>query len=356
MRKITYVQAIHEALDICLARDKSVFLVGEGVPDPKGIFGTTIGLQKKYGRNRVFDMPISENGLTGVCIGAAISGMRPILVHQRIDFSLLGFEQIVNNAAKWHYMFGGQVSVPLVVRMIIGRGWGQGAQHSQSLQALYGHIPGLKVVMPATAYDAKGMLIAAVEDPNPVIFIEHRWLHELSGDVPKKYYTQRLDKARILQKGKDITLVATSYMTVEGLKAAKVLEKEEISVELVDVRSIKPVDSQTIIDSVKKTGRLLVADTGYKTLGFASEAISQVCQKAFDFLKSPPQMITLPDLPTPTDAKEAEKYYPTYVDIIKITANMLKISPSRTKKIIEENKPRQILPSDIPDSSFTGPF
>lgn len=356
MRKITYAAAINEAQALCLARDKSVILIGEGVPDTKGVFGTTLGLRQKYGHDRVFDMPISENGLTGVCIGAAISGMKPILVHQRVDFSLLGFEQIVNNAAKWYYMYGGQVSVPLVIRMIIGRGWGQGAQHSQSLAALYGHIPGLKVVMPSSAYDAKGMLIAAVADPNPVIFIEHRWLHQVVGDVPKNYYTESLDSAKILQKGRDLTLVSTSYMTVESLKAISILKKERISVELVDARSIKSFDSETVIQSVKKTGRLLVVDTGYQTLGFASEVISQICEKAFKSLSAAPRKITLPDIPTPTDWKEAEKYYPTYVDIIAATLSILKISPKKAKKILERCKPRQNVRSDVPDLSFKGPF
>src|SRR3989344_1474080 len=194
-RIINGAQAIREALDQSLAKDPRVFVVGEGVPDPKGVFGTSIGLREKYGKNRVWDMPVAENGMTGACIGAAISGMRPVLVHQRLDFALLSLDQIIKNAAKWFYMFGGQQSVPLVIRMVIGHGWGQGAQHSQNLQALFAHIPGLKVVMPATAHDAKGLLVASVRDNNPVIFLEHRWVHGVRGPVPEELYEIPLGQA-----------------------------------------------------------------------------------------------------------------------------------------------------------------
>lgn len=355
-REITYAVAIHEAIDQCLERDASVFVIGEGVPDPKGIFGTTLGLREKFGRERVMDMPVSESGITGVCIGAAIRRMRPIMTHQRVDFSLLSADQIINNAAKWHYMFGGKVSVPLVIRMLIGRGWGQGSQHSQSLQALYGHIPGLKVVMPTFPCDAKGILIAAVYDNNPVIFIEHRWLHNIKGNVPERFYKEDLGKAKIIRKGKDISIVATSYMTLETVRAAKILEKENVEVEVVDARSIKPVDWETIVSSVKKTGRLIATDTGYETLGFASEVISKVAEKAFAAFKMPPRKITLPDIPTPTGWCAAEKYYPTYIDIVRSVLELLNLPKKRIKDIMEKNKPDGKVRSDVPDSSFSGPF
>lgn len=355
-RNITYAAAIWEATDICLKRDKSVILIGEGVPDPKGIFGTTIGLQKKYGKERVFDMPVSENGLTGICIGLALSGIKPIMTHQRVDFSLLSCDQIINNAAKWYYMFGGKISVPIVIRMIIGRGWGQGAQHSQSLQATFAHIPGLKVVMPAAPYDVKGMLIAAVEDKNPVIVIEHRWLYNLSGPVPKRYYQADLHKSKLLREGNDISVVSTSYMTIESIKAADILKKEGISVEVIDARSIKPLDYSPMVKSVTKTRRLLVCDTGYRTLGVASEIVAGICEKISVNLKTPPRKITLPDLPTPTSWHSAEDYYPTYLDIIKKTLEMLKVAPDKIKNIIRKNKRPANLRSDVPDQSFTGPF
>jgi pyruvate/2-oxoglutarate/acetoin dehydrogenase E1 component len=213
VRELTYAQAIQEGLSQAMEADPRVIVIGEGVPDPKAIFATTAGLREKFGSQRVFDMPLSENGMTGICIGAALSGIRPVMVHQRIDFSLLAMDQLVNNAAKWHYMFDGLASVPLVVRVIIGRGWGQGPQHSQSLQALFAHIPGFKVVLPATPYDAKGMLISAIEDNNPVIFIEHRWLHNIRDVVPTPGYRAPLEKARVVHAGDKITVAAFSYMS-----------------------------------------------------------------------------------------------------------------------------------------------
>lgn len=355
-RHLTYARAIRESLEQSMARDKTVIVIGEGVPDPKGIFGTTLGLREKYGKSRVFDMPVSENGMTGILIGAAISGLKPVMVHQRIDFTLLAFDQIVNNAAKWHYMFGGGTHVPLVIRMLIGRGWGQGAQHSQSLQALYGHVAGLKVVMPATPIDAKGMLNSAIRCTDPVIFIEHRWLHDTIGYVPRKYFFTRLDKANILKNGKDVTIVTTSYMTVEGLRAEELLQKAGISIELIDARSIKPFDSATVIRSVRKTGRLVVADTGHRTLGFASEVISNVSESNAMGWRSPPKKIALPDIPTPTGWAAAEKYYPTYIDIVTTVLNMLKFPKDQINQLIKDNVLPTKIRSDVPDVSFRGPF
>src|ERR1700722_14260768 len=184
MPNLTLSQAILQATDQLMQIDSSVYVMGLGVPDPKGIFGTTTGLEKKYGSDRVLDMPTSENGMTGIAIGSALLGLRPIMTHQRVDFFLLALDQLINNAAKWHYMFGGQMNVPLVIRLIIGRGWGQGPQHSQSLQSIFSHIPGLKVVMPSNPYDAKGLLLSAIDDENPVVYLEHRWLHGIFGEVP----------------------------------------------------------------------------------------------------------------------------------------------------------------------------
>lgn len=356
MRNITYAAAIHEALDQLLSKHENALLIGEGVPDPRGIFGTTVGLQKKYGTNRVMDMPVSENAVTGICIGAALSGLRPIMTHQRMDFTLLAFDQIINNAAKWYYMFGGQTSVPLVIRMIIGRGWGQGAQHSQSLQALYAHIPGLKVVMPATSMDAKGMLIASFEDNNPIIFIEHRWLHNTTGAVPQKYYRTNLNSVQTLQKGSDITIVSTSYMVIESMRAAHILTSMGISAEIVDIRCLKPLDTTDIINSVIKTQRLLVADTGYESFGIASEVIAKTSMDPRIQLHCSPQSITLSDIPTTTSWAEAKDYYPTYLDITATVATMLKKPKKITQKILEEERAKNTIPSDIPDPTFTGPF
>lgn len=354
-REITYAEAIREATDQCMQEDSSVFVIGEGVPDPKYIFGTTKGLAEKYGKMRVLDMPVSEAGVTGMCIGAALQGMRPIMVHQRLDFLLLAMDQLVNNAAKWHYMFGGQAKVPLVVRAIVGRGWGQGAQHSQSLQAMFAHIPGLKVAMPSTAYDAKGMLIASVRDNNPVIFIEHRWLHNMTGYVPKKPYAVPLGEANIARKGTDITIAATSYMAVEALRAAAALERAGISAEVIDVRSAKPLDYARIIESVRKTGRLLATDLGYNSLGIAGDIVARITEEAFSSMTTAPRRLTSPDIPTPSTPALANLYYPRHVDIIKAACEMTG-KTAKASQLVEEERKKEPKHLDIPDPNFTGPF
>src|SRR5258708_5297087 len=263
---MNHIQKFHEALldatDICVARDPNVYLMGLGVPDPKGIFGTTLGLQQKYGPKRVLDMPVSENGMTGVALGSALVGMRPILTHQRLDFALLAMEQMVNQAAKWHYTFGGKLKAPMVIRLVVGRGWGQGPQHSQSLHAWFAHVPGLKVVMPATPADAKGLFIASVEDNNPVIFSDRRWLHNITGQVPKGHYTVPIGPARTARAGRDVTIVAASYMTLEALRAAELLQADSVEAEVIDLRTISPLDVGTILESVSRTRRLVIADIG----------------------------------------------------------------------------------------------
>lgn len=355
-RKLTYAQAICEALDQAMTMFPKVFVIGEGVPDIKGVFGTTSGLQEKFGRDRVMDMPVSENGMTGVCIGAALVGMRPVLIHPRVDFALLSFDQIVNNAAKWYYMFGGQSPVPLVIRMVIGRGWGQGAQHSQSLQAVFAHIPGLKVLMPASAFDAKGMLLGALVQNNPVIFIEHRWLHQMKGFVPKKTYEIEIGKARVVRRGENLTVVASSYMVVESMKAAKHLSQEKITAEVIDLRSVKPLDIETIVRSVKKTGRLVICDTGFESFGVASEVVAKVSQKAWGALKASAQVVALPNIPTPTSWKLAQAYYPTETAIIEKAMLMMGRDKKSTMKVVERAIKERTVPTDIPDQSFKGPF
>jgi len=349
-REIKYCQAINEALGICMQNDPNVYLIGLGVPDPKGIFGSTLGLLKKFGSQRVMDMPTSENGITGIAIGSALTGMRPIMTHQRIDFAILAMEQIVNQAAKWYYMFGGQASVPLVIRMIIGRGWGQGPHHSQSLQAWFAHIPGLKVVMPTTPYDVKGLMISSVEDNNPVIFIEHRWLYNISGIVPEGYYRTPIGVSRITREGKDLTIVATSYMTIEAMRAADLLRKEGIYVEVIDVRTLRPLDDTMIFESVQKTGRLIVADTGWQSFGVSAEIVARVAEKALHDLKYPPQRVALPETPSPTTFVLANQYFPTSRNILMTAKQMdLKIPDH----LLNAETPPLL---DIPDSSFSGPF
>lgn len=351
-RNITFYQAINEATDLCMAKDTAVYLMGLGAPDPNGFSGTTIGLQGKYGADRVLDMPTAENGMTGIAIGSALAGMRPIMAHHRIEFAMLAFEQIMNQAANWHYMFGGQSSIPIVIRMLIGRGWGQGPQHAQSLQAMFAHVPGLKVVMPATPRDAKGLLIAAIEDNNPVIYLEHRWLHNISGDVPEGYYRTPLGEAKIARAGNDVTIIATSHMVLEALSAADSLAKNGISAEVIDLRTIRPLDKTSIFESVSKTGRVIVADLGWRSFGITSEIITLIVEQLWEKVKCPPRRITLPDIPTPSTLGLAKYYYPRAIDIVNNIREMLGL-PVQTET---EAGLYQETPLDIPNKSFKGPF
>ena len=351
-RQINFAQAILEATEQCMEADPSVYIMGLGVTDPKGIFGTTLGLEKKFGSKRVLDMPVAENGMTGIAIGSALVEMRPILTHQRVDFMLLSLDQIINNAAKWHYMFGGKMKVPLVIRLLIGRGWGQGPQHSQSLQVLFAHIPGLKVVMPATAYDAKGLLVSAIEDNNPVIFIEHRWLHNVSGDVPKEKYRIPLGKAKIVKEGKDLTIISSSYMMLEAIRASEVLKKDGINAEVLDLRTIKPLDEKTILESVKKTGRVIVIDSGWQSFGVSGEILAFISEKMWGFLKCAPCRLAFPDVPTPTSWVLAKHYYPKACDIVN-SARMMFGLPLLSD---QEQGISSDAPLDVPDKTFKGPF
>ena len=349
MREITFRESILEATDECMSSDSEVHLMGLGVTDPKGIFGTTLGLSEKYGNERVLETPTSENGMTGIALGASMMGMRPIITHQRVEFSLLAIEQIVNQAAKCYYGTGGALCAPLVIRMIIGRGWGQGPQHSQSLESWFAHIPGLKVVLPSTPYDAKGLLISSIKDNNPVIFMEHRWLHETLGDVPKNAYQIPIGEAKVAREGTDITLVTYSYMTLESLRCANILLKYGISVEVIDLRSLRPLDETTILNSVKKTGRLLVADTGWSKFGVSSEIIAVVTQNLFTSLKSQPERVGIKDTPIPSTRSLANLIYPSSKDLIECINAMMKTSVPIEDKDIPAIK-------DVPDQKFIGPF
>ncbi len=323
LRRITFAEAVREATVQAMEKDNSVLALGLGVTDPKGVFGTTLGLKERFGEERVYDIPVSENAVTGIAVGLAISGYRPILSHQRADFILMSMDQIINNSAKWSYMFGGQVSVPLVIRTIIGRGWGQGPQHSQNFQAMFAQIPGLKVVSPTTPYQAKGLMTAAIKDPDPVIFVEHRWLHNQLGDVPKDYYTIPIGKAYVLKPGSDLTVVTSLDMTVEVLKVAERLKSQKIDIEVVDLCSVKPLDKETILASVRKTGRLLVIDSSWKDFGVASQVSALVSEKGYDCLKCAIRRMGLPDIPTPSTPALSKDYYPRAKDICQVVKDML---------------------------------
>jgi len=326
MRTISYVQAINETLRQVMEEDRRVFLIGQGVTSPWYVGSTTVGLIDRFGPERVIDTPVSENGVTGTAIGAALAGMRPVLVHPRMDFMYYAMDQIANHAANWHYMFGGQMNVPLTIWAIINRGEEQAAQHSQALQAMFMHIPGLKVVMPGTPYDAKGLLIASIKDDNPVVYIDDRWLYDQEEDVPEELYTVPIGKGITRKQGKDVTIVATSYMVCEVTKAAMALEEDGIDAEVIDLRSLTPLDEALVFESVKKTGRLVVADGGWKTCGVGAEISAAVAGNAFEYLKAPIVRVSLPDAPAPASSALEKVYYPNANSVVSAVKKVLKWS------------------------------
>lgn len=322
-RILGYDEAIREALQLALNQDQRVFVMGQGVDDPDGIFGATRGLHLKFGHERVFDTPLAEAALMGVSVGAALAGMRPVYFHNRPDFLLLAMDQLVNHAAKWSYMFGGAANVPLVVWACIGRGWGSAAQHSQALQGLFMHIPGLKLAMPSTCYDAKGLMLAAIADPNPVLIMDHRLNFRLKGLVPAQMYLTPIGKGIIRRPGKDVTIVAISHMVMDSFFAAEEAKQLGIEAEVIDLRSLCPLDEDIILNSVTKTGRLIIADCGWKTAGITAEIGAMVAEKGFSHLKAPIRRIACPDLPTPAACTLEETYYIGKKDIKKAILELM---------------------------------
>ena len=316
MRTLTYAKAIREASAQLLQSDPRVFMFGQGLWSPWYVGNTMTDLDKEFGRSRVLDSPVSENGTTGAAVGAALCGMRPIVIHPRMDFMILAMDPIVNQAANWSYMFGGRAGVPLTVRALVNRGREQGPQHSQALQSHYMHIPGLKVVMPASPRDAKGLLIAASRDGNPVIYIEDNWLYDLEGEVPEEMYETPIGRAAVRQEGTDVTLVATSHMNRLLASALPQLTDAGIRAEHIDLVSLKPWDRETLLASVRKTHRLLIADTGWRTCGVAAEIAATLAEEAFGVLDAPIRRFTLPDLPAPTAGVLERVYYPTAAQLV----------------------------------------
>lgn len=322
-RVINYVEALREALAYKMDEDPNVFLLGQGVDDPGGMFGVTKGFKEAYGATRVFDTPVSEEGMTGICVGAAMTGMRPVYFHNRPDFLLLTFNQLVNHASKMHWMDNGQNSVPMVVWSAIGRGWGSGPQHSQAIQGLLLTVPGLKIVMPSTPYDSKGLMMTAINDNNPVIIIEHRWLTKRSGVVPKEPYAIPFGKGVYRRRGTDLTVVGTSQAIDLAYTAAAELEKEsDISVEVIDLRTIRPLDEDIIFESVAKTGRIMIVDTGWEIGGVCAEIGCLVAEKALSSLKAPVKRVGLPDCPSPAGFDLEQAYYP---DVKKMKEAMMEL-------------------------------
>ncbi len=316
-RQLSYSQAIQEAMAIALESDPRVFLMGEDIGVYGGAFQVTGDLVERFGADRVIDMPISELGGAGVAVGAAMTGMKPIFEFQFSDFATLAMEQIVNQAAKMRYMLGGDVSVPLVMRFPAGSGTGAAAQHSQSLEAWLAHVPGLKVLQPATPHDAKGLLLAAVADPDPVMIFEHKLLYKMKGDVPEGYYTVPIGKARIAREGRDVTIVATSIMVHKSLEAAVALQAEGINVEVIDLRCIRPIDRETVIASVKKTHRLICVYEAVKAFGMGAEISALIAESdAFDYLDAPIVRLGGIDSPIPYNPDLEKAAVPQVNDII----------------------------------------
>jgi pyruvate/2-oxoglutarate/acetoin dehydrogenase E1 component len=346
-RTRSYVEAVREATDQEMERDPSVVVFGLDVDDPKAIQGTTRGLRDKHGAGRVFGTPLSEDAMTGAAIGMALAGLRPIHVHIRMDFLMLAMNQLVNVAAKSRYMYGGTVSVPLVVRSMIGKSWGQGAQHSQGLYSFFMHVPGLKVVAPATPYDAKGCLIAAIRDDDPVLYVEHRLLHFQEGPVPDEPYTVAPGRARITAAGGDVTLVGISQMQVECLRARAYLDDVGIRAEVIDPIWLSPLDVDTVAASVAKTGRLLVVDNGWVCCGASAEIVSAVAERLQGQRDFRLRRMGFAPSPCPTAPSLEDLYYPNGRTIAAAARDLV------------EGAETGWLPPERPDAQsvvFKGPF
>jgi len=328
---MTFREAVNLAIVKEMEADPSVFIFGLDVPDHKRIFGSTRHLVEKFGSRRCFGTPLSEDTLTGVALGAALSGLRPILVHIRADFMLLGMNQIANMVSCLRYMSGGKCKIPLVIRSVIGRGWGQSAQHSKSLHGIFAHLPGLKVVLPAKPQDAYSLLRSAIRDDNPVIFMEHRWLYDVTGLVDEELSVP-LGKSRVIRPGNALTVVCTSWMNVEALKAAEILARRGVEIEVMDVRTVAPLDETLIVQSVQKTGHCIVADYDWVFCGFSAELAAMISHRCFGALEKPVERLGFAHVPCPTTRPLENLYYHSAVNIIRTAEKMLGLSETDLSK------------------------
>ena len=311
MREITFREAVVEALDIAMGKDPRIFLLGEDIGYYGGLFQATQGLMQKYGEDRVMDSPISETAILGAGIGSAIVGMRPIVEIMNIDFLPVCLDQLVNQAAKMRYMFGGQCKIPLVVRTTCGAGRGGAAHHAQATHAAYMHFPGLKIVAAGTPRDVKGLLLTAIEDENPVLFIEDKMMYNTKDEVPEGYYTVPFGKAAIRHEGKDITVVATMRMGYKAVAVAKEMAEKGISVEVIDPRTLVPLDEETILASFKKTGKMVIVDEGHRVGNFGNEVTALIAEKAVGYIQAPILKVTAPQISVPySPVLEKEVYIP----------------------------------------------
>ena len=325
IEKYNYGTAILSAFEYLLESYPEVFIIGQGLWSPWYVGNSMTDLDKKFGVDRVIDTPVSESACTGAAVGASLAGMKPIVVHPRMDFMLYAMDAVVNQAAKWSHMMGGQANPGLTIRTIINRGGEQGAQHSQALHAWFSHVPGLRVVMPSTVADARDLLIASVLSKDPVIYIDDKWLYEQEAELPPiTEVNLESQKPTITEIGFDITIVASGYASLLAREAAKKLKDLNISAEVIDIRVLNPFDEKIIIESVKKTRHLLVADSGWLTAGFSAEVVARVVESLpIDCLKKSPIRIALPDAPAPTSRALEEAYYFSSDDIVEVTRKLL---------------------------------
>ena len=321
-RNLTYAEAINEATSQIMKKRKETILIGQLVDYETGVFGTTTNLVQKFGKDRVRDFPVAESLMTNLALGLTIAKKRVILVHHRLDFMLYSMDSIVNWISLWRFKSNGKSTVPIVIRAIVGKGWGQGPQHSKSLHSWFAHLPGLKVIMPTNAFDAKGLLLESIVGNNPVIMIEHRSLFNNKSFVPKEMYRVEIGKGLIVKKGLDITLIAIGYVILESIEASKILMKYNINVEIIDPRTISPLDINLFIKSVKKTKKLIVIDSGWETFGAASEVISKITELSWGVMNSKPVKITFPDSHTPMSKTLEEIYYPNTKLIVNTIKNI----------------------------------
>ncbi len=318
---ISYAEALNEAVAQEMRIDPNVFVMGLDVDDHLGILGSTVGLVDEFGADRVFSTPLSEDAMTGVSIGSAMAGLRPIHVHIRMDFLMLCMNQLINIASKAHYMYGGAVNVPMVVRSIIGKSWGQGAQHSQALYSMFAHVPGIRIVAPSNAYDAKGCMTTAIRDNNPVLFVEHRLLYYTEADVPQEQFEVPFGVANICAPGSDVTIVAISNMVIESLRARELLDGIGIDAEIIDPISLVPLDIETIVASVEKTGHLLVVDNAWISCGMSAEIVAQVIQKASTPVRV--DRLGFAPVPCPTTPTLEDAFYPNPATIASTAFRLL---------------------------------
>jgi len=323
VREISFLEALNEALRQEMERDPTVIVMGEDVGVYGGVFGVTKGLLEKFGFERVIDTPISEAGFIGATVGAAATGLRPVVELMFVDFFGVSMDQIYNQAAKMRYMFGGKIKVPITIRTTIGGGLSAAAQHSQVLYSIFAHVPGLKVVVPSTPYDAKGLLISSIRDDNPVMFFEHKLLYPIKGPVPEEPYTIPLGKADVKREGSDVTVIGLALTVHQALEAANILAKEGISVEVVDPRTIVPFDKEAILKSVRKTGRVVIVDEDYDRCGFASWVAAIIADEALEYLNAPIKRITTPNVPIPFSPPLEKYILPSTEKIVRVVKALL---------------------------------